>query len=150
MPVKSTPQDVFQRIRITPSCWWWEGRLNDKGYGVVDYENKTKLAHRLVYSFYGGDLSSPLLRHKCDNKRCVNPDHLLPGTAKQNAEDAVERGLYRRGEVHQRAVITLKECHQIRDLLECGLFFQREIAEMYEVKLSLIADIKYNRTWKGL
>jgi HNH endonuclease len=73
----------------TPSCWFWIGRLNFYGYGVLAHEG----AHRWAWRFFKGAI--PLgqhVLHTCDTPQCVNPDHLFLGDAKTNALDAARKG----------------------------------------------------------
>lgn len=70
-------------------CWNWTGTLS-RGYGLLSSKfGKTPFkAHRLSYELHVGEIPDGLLlRHTCDNPRCCNPAHLLPGTHKQNAID---------------------------------------------------------------
>lgn len=71
-------------------CWEW-GNLSKKGYGnnfqvFVDGEPRYILPHRLSFYLSNGEYP-PLIRHKCDNKSCVNPDHLESGSHRQNQLD---------------------------------------------------------------
>jgi len=51
------------------------------------------MAHRISYSITRGAIPPGMvLRHSCDNPQCVNPDHLTPGTHKENMRDIVDRG----------------------------------------------------------
>jgi hypothetical protein len=53
--------------------------------------------HRELYKiFYGGFDENLVVRHRCDNRLCVNPEHLLLGTQKENMADASSRGRLRR------------------------------------------------------
>lgn len=61
-----------------------------EGYGqmYVKRGECKKLAHRLAYELFRGEIPTGLLvRHTCDIKLCVNPYHLILGTAKDNAAD---------------------------------------------------------------
>ena len=65
------------------------------GYHQRRVKGKLRYVHRLAYAEHHGidiDDVPPLLRHKCDNPRCVNPHHLLPGSHQDNANDRVSRG----------------------------------------------------------
>ena len=52
---------------------------------------KPTTKHRKVYYEATGELPE-VVRHKCDNPRCVNPEHLEGGTQKDNMQDCVQRG----------------------------------------------------------
>jgi hypothetical protein len=84
---------IEKRIEKQSSgCWNWKGAMR-AGYGCVKVKGKIISAHRYFYSMFKGDIpDSMLILHNCDNKLCVNPDHLRLGTYKENFEDAVERG----------------------------------------------------------
>lgn len=63
------------------------------GYTSVNTRAGYRLLHRLVYQLRHGDLSSGMVvRHTCDNSRCINPDHLVRGTQLENMQDKVARG----------------------------------------------------------
>lgn len=77
-------------------CWEWLGARNGHGYGMINHSREGlsgARAHRVMYKLLVGDLSDEsVLRHRCDNPPCVNPDHLTPGTHEDNMRDMAERG----------------------------------------------------------
>lgn len=84
---------ISSRVVVNDSgCWEWQGMLDRYGYGraylpVSVMRRKAKIieAHRLSYLLYVGDIPSGLqIDHLCRNKKCVNPQHLEPVTAKEN------------------------------------------------------------------
>ena len=71
-------------------CWIWLGAWNHAGYGTLSRKGS---AHRFFYQHHKGPIPEGLLiRHKCDTPACVNPDHLEPGTHKDNSNDRIVRG----------------------------------------------------------
>lgn len=84
-----------EKIAKTESCWNWIGSLRSKkGYGCFTVNSKTVAAHRYSYQLYVGDIPKGMqLDHTCNNRCCVNPEHLEPVTNRENQY----RGYARRG-----------------------------------------------------
>lgn len=76
-------------------CWIWRGSRNDFGYGTLTSARNaidSERVHRLMWEMHNGPIPDGLVvRHRCDNPPCVNPDHLATGTKQQNSLDMVER-----------------------------------------------------------
>lgn len=71
------------------SCWIWMGSLGTNGYGQFG----GKRAHRIAYETANGPLPAGLyVCHRCDNPRCVRPEHLFLGTQRDNIHDAMRKG----------------------------------------------------------
>ena len=88
---------ICHNIRICEDgCWWWMGARDAYGYGALggnyQYGRKTLKAHRMAYELFVGPIPNELpLDHKCQNHRCVNPEHLEPVTYAENNRRAGER-----------------------------------------------------------
>lgn len=83
----------WSRVHIDEpgNCWEWQGSLRSDGYGQVYIAGQHRSTHR--FSFYLANLYwPPVVRHACDNPRCVNPHHLEGGTQSDNMRDVVARG----------------------------------------------------------
>lgn len=77
-------------------CWIWTGAMRKSGYGAFGFGRATDYAHRASFRLFVGEIGEGLyVCHKCDNPKCVNPDHLFVGTAKDNMRDASEKGRVR-------------------------------------------------------
>lgn len=125
---------LLSRVSIT-DCWEWQGYVGTHGYGVLPDHT---LAHRAFYEFFVGPIKQPLIIcHKCDNRLCCNPEHLIPGTHSDNTRDA-----FAKGRMHNPALkLTDGDVEAIRELLDKGVR-QYEIAERFGVRPSMISRIK--------
>lgn len=84
-------------------CWVWTGSYFNSGYGqfAIRAEGKFKAvkASRQAWRYFRNEEPGEMqVLHKCDNKACVNPDHLYLGTHQQNMRDSAERGTHCKGE----------------------------------------------------
>lgn len=78
-------------------CWNWTRSVGSPGYGDLFFNGRHVTAHRLfAHLAFGFDLDSSLcVLHRCDNRRCCNPEHLFIGTRGDNMRDCVAKGRYR-------------------------------------------------------
>ena len=105
-------------------------------------------AHRVSYEYHKGKIPDGLIvRHKCDVRCCVNPDHLEIGTHQDNSDDMVKRQRSSRGEKHCRAQLTESQVRWIREALRGGEGRQR-IAAALGVSANIIHLIANGKSWR--
>lgn len=130
-------------------CWEWKPPPKKNGYGQIQVDGKMQLAHRVAYMLYKGDIPDGLLVcHRCDNRRCVNPDHLFLGTHTDNQNDSVSKGRRNcpKGESQWKSRFKEEDILAIRSDTRT----QTEIARDYGVTQSQISKIKSRSTWKHI
>jgi hypothetical protein len=72
-------------------CWVWK-KAKIFGYGVIWFQGGNVRAHRVAIELSGREIPNGMLAlHKCDNRSCVNPNHLYVGTYSQNSKDTIAR-----------------------------------------------------------
>lgn len=90
---RSAEDRFLEKIVVADSgCHEWQSTLRYDGYGSVWLDSKTVLAHRAAWLIFRGEIPQGMhVCHHCDNRRCVNPDHLYLGTPSQNVRDKIQR-----------------------------------------------------------
>jgi hypothetical protein len=84
---------IKKDIKIDPytGCWNWQKSLSSSGYGqkMINGIRHNSL-HRYVYSLFNEISKNEVVRHKCHNRACCNPDHLIKGTSLDNYNDSID------------------------------------------------------------
>ncbi len=122
-------------------CWIWTGKRHKHGYGYYMHQGRRVLAHVHVRAFIQGEQikKGVYVRHACDNPPCCNPDHLLAGTPRQNAQDMAIR-------LRGACKLTWDNVAQIKEMQASGMSI-RKIAREFHVTHKTISRVCRGRTY---
>jgi len=119
-------------------------KTDDSGYAVGMRKGKHVKLHRYLYEVRNGPLKAGLvLLHECDNRLCVNPGHLTPGTHQENMNDMVNKGRSAKGERVASSKLTKAQVAVIRRSKLSTL----ELAQKFKVHRSTIDRVKNRTHW---
>lgn len=126
------------------SCLEWTRCFNTDGYPRCGWNGHSNgKVHRIVWELCTGQSADGLVvRHKCDNIRCINPNHLEIGT---NADNMLDRDLRGR---HGAAKLTRDQVNEIRELYKTGAYLQRELGEMFGINSRTVSSLVNYVHWK--
>ena len=145
----------WRKVRKTDRCWIWDAVVDSSGYGFLKGEGgkhaKNISAHRYSYTLHHGPIPDGLVvMHSCDNRRCVNPDHLSVGTHKDNTQDMISKGRAakgndrpRVGSDNGRALLTEDKVRYIRASTASHAALARELG----VTDVCIFKVRAGQTW---
>jgi hypothetical protein len=140
----------WPKVDKSGDCWRWLAGTNPYGYGMFNVSpRQPRRAHRVAWELVNGPLPpGKVLRHKCDNPPCVNPDHLEVGTKAENSQDMADRHRSTFYERNPLAKLTFAQVCEIRSLYSRGAL-QRELAIKFGVSRPNISRIVNLKGWVG-
>jgi hypothetical protein len=131
-------------------CFLWTGYLAPNGYGELRIDGSKMSAHRASWVLHRGQIPGGMfVCHKCDNRACVNPDHLFLGTQKDNMRDAASKGRMnpnQKGERNRAAKLKQDDVLFIRKSSERGV----ALALRFNVSQALVTMIRKGRVWNHI
>ena len=154
--IKEQHKQIFwSKVEKTSGCWLWKGtKFHDHGYGAFGIREKTETGgyrtkvyytHRFVFEITKGEIpKGMLIMHSCDNRLCVNPNHLSVGSWKDNSDDMIKKGR----QVAPGRKLTDEQIGQVRSRWPKEPM--QKLANEYDVSLACIRGICRNRTWRNL
>ena len=126
-------------------CINYKGTLNQDGYGIKTINGKQTRVNRLIYELFHGKIPKDMVvRHTCDNKQCINPEHLIIGTIADNIQDKVDRDLCAKGE--KNGASKLKESEVIEIFNNKSESYMK-IGKKYNVSDMCVSKIKNMQPW---
>lgn len=149
----NSKDDFLKRATKTKTCWNWDVVCSN-GYGHWQMNKKQDRAHRWSYALFKGPIPPGMcVLHACDNRRCVNPDHLSIGTIKENLEQMTERGrramgdkVANRGERSAAAKIGWPQANKIKSLKSNGLPIIKIVRKM-GLPYGIVSRVYHGKTW---
>ena len=131
-------------------CIEWTAMVHrDFPYGLFYWKGRNRVAHRVAWRLaYGSFPDGQVVRHKCDNPRCVNVDHLELGSQADNVADMVERGRQydRTGENNPKVRLNEVAVRVIRYMAAKGVP-HRKLARVHGVHKSTVTAIVRGLSW---
>ena len=164
-PIRSISERFWEKVDkdgpIHPTlgkCWVWTSlkgfskKNAHKSYGQLSVkEGQESGPHRISWIFHNGSIpDNQLVLHKCDNRKCVNPEHLFLGDQQDNMTDMVVKGRSLKGEKSPMAKLTEKQVLTIRMLYTLGGHTQSSLAKKFKVNQTLIGFIVRRVSWKHI
>lgn len=149
---------IQRQSTVNPStgCWEWNGQKNQNGYGLFSIKRKTYLAHRISYETFIGPIPAGDHRgtmcvcHTCDNRACVNPNHLFLASQLENVNDMYAKGRANavgpKGSAHGAAKLNEADVLSMRRLAKKG-WKQADIAERFGVAFQTVSKILRGERW---
>ena len=159
---KSEEERFWEKVDIQneTKCWLWLASIDSDGYGWFSFKSETAgkpiMAHRYSALLEYKDLGDFLVRHSCDTRACVNPDHLLLGTPQDNSNDMKERNRQACGEKQHQANLNdtqaLEVLKKFKSECETGKKYGvlERLAKEYAVPKQAIYRITSRQTYKHL
>lgn len=143
------------KVRFEDDCIIWTRTLHYLGYGQAGHYRGEVKTHRISYTITNGPIPEGMvIRHKCDVRACVNPDHLEIGTQGDNVADMISRGraVFPRpkpGAANPQAVLSEDDAWNIRFGLS-QIFSQGDIARAYDASPMAISRLVRGQSWQHL
>lgn len=129
-------------------CWIWNEALVGRGYAGLQVNGKKVKAHRLSYMIFKGPIPDGLfVCHRCDNRACINPEHLFLGTCKDNQKDMAEKRRSLIGTMNPNHKLKPYDVLIIREAKSHG-YTIASIARYYKMSEGVIWKAAAGATWK--
>jgi len=147
----------WKKVERSDTCWNWLGSKSEDGYGWFTENKKTITAHRYSYLLHKGEIpEGNLIRHTCDNRDCVNPDHLILGTPADNSLDMILRDRQAKGDKNGAAVLTEAQAREILEEYKTDKQSGRlygslaRLSQKYGVDKQVVSRLTAGKTWRHL
>lgn len=140
---KQTLDKLLSNTIKDGDCLIWTKCCDKDGYGISSIGGKKMPAHRAAM-ILSGVLVNDYVLHKCNNRKCINPEHLYVGTQQQNVQDQIDSGSFVYGSKNGMAKLDEMSVEHIRS----SGFSTRQLADYYDVSYYTVWDVRNFRSWK--
>lgn len=145
--LKSPEVRFWEKVNKTEDCWEWQGFVDNMGYGRFNEQGNSFTTHRASWEFTNGRITGGLwVLHKCDNRRCVRPEHLFLGTPLENIADMLGKKRHYTGPHPWKSPLVAAQVVEIRKLRGDGTP-AKDIATKFGVSTTCIYDVIHRRSW---
>lgn len=132
----------YEKVDDAGNCHKWTSAVDTaNGYGRITIGGYSAKAHRVALILDGEEILGKKVLHSCDNKLCVNPEHLRLGDTSDNRQDQMDVG------THVNQKLSRGEVEEIREKYENSDVIQSELAEEYGVGQDQISRIVNRKAW---
>lgn len=141
-------EKLYKHSEVVGECLEWTGIILKEGYGRIFIKRKPFSVHRISYEQHIGKIPDGLIvMHTCDNRKCINPNHLKAGTHADNSADMVQKNRQKNGSSHYRSKLTEQKVLEIIKASRSGES-NKSIADRYSVSPGTVWFIVKGLTWK--
>ena len=95
MRTRNRPHTIESLLEVAKpdgECLIWQGATLRNGYGAVTLMGQHTTAHRAMYLLVHGAIPEGIeIDHKCNNRSCINPEHIHAVTHAENMRLSLER-----------------------------------------------------------
>jgi hypothetical protein len=135
-------------VKTDAGCMEWKGAINKDGYAACNAYGlfKSQALHREVHRLYTGH-APEVVMHSCDNPKCINPSHLVGGTAESNLLDKLVKNRQAKGVANGRAKLTPEHVRQIQDLWQTKRHTYKELGSMFGVSRATVWRVLSGTNW---
>lgn len=160
LPAKKTlvADRFWAKVQIADldECWLWTAYVTPDGYGTLQADGASVLAHRFSWELHNGPIPAgegphgTCVLHHCDTPACVNPAHLFLGSHADNMHDMASKGRngQLKGSAKPCAKLTEVDVLSIRKRYAAGGISQWDLADEFGLWQSTISSILLGKTWR--